>query len=147
MKLKLVIDEELDDEIIVITNKKTKLTKQIEELVSDYNNPYTIIGYKDDEIRKLSFDEIECITIYDRKVMAIDSLQNHYRLQERLRDLESILPPYFIRINKSTIANEKKILRFKTLIGGGVDAIFKCGYKDYVSRRCFKEIKRRYEEI
>ncbi len=146
MKLKLVIDEELDDEIIVITNKKTKLTKQIEELVSDYNNPYTIIGYKDDEIRKLSFDEIECITIYDRKVMAIDSLKDHYRLQERLRDLESILPPYFIRINKSTIANEKKILRFKTLIGGGVDAIFKCGYKDYVSRRCFKDIKRRYEE-
>ena len=50
-----------------------------------------------------------------------------------------------MRINKSNIANEHRILKFETLIGGGVDAIFKCGYKDYVSRRCFKDIKRRYE--
>ena len=26
-----------------------------------------------------------------------------------------------------------------------VDAIFNCGYKEYVSRRCFSEIKRRFD--
>ena len=96
-------------------------------------------------MRKLTFREIECITIIDRKVMAIDSKGDHYRLQDRLRDLEEKLPSYFIRINKSSLANEHRILRFNAAFSGGVDAIFKCGYREYVSRRCFAEIRRRYE--
>lgn len=147
MKFKLIIDKDVEEEIIVITNKETELTKQIENLVSHHSHNYILIGYRDDEMRKLSFEEIECITILDRKVIAIDNLGNHYRIVERLRDLENVLPPYFIRINKSTIANEKCIVRFNTLLGCGVDAIFHCGYKDYVSRRCFAEIKRRYEGL
>ena len=104
-----------------------------------------MIGYKDDEIRKLAFSEIECITILDRKVTAIDSSGEHYRLQDRLRDLEEILPSYFIRINKSTLANEHRIERFDAVFSGGVDAVFQCGYREYISRRCLGEIRRRYE--
>ena len=146
MKFKLILDQNAEEEIIVIANKESELTKQIENLVHNFTTNYHIIGYKDDEIRKLSLEEIECITILDRKVFNVDHKQNYYRIQERLRDLENILPSYFIIINKSTIANETCVLRFETSIGGGVDAIFKCGYRDYVSRRCFVEIKRRYEE-
>ena len=104
------------------------------------------MGYRDDEMRKLSFGEIECITVLDRKVIAIDTVGNHYRIQDRLRDLEEILPSYFIRINKSTLANEHRISRFAAVFSGGVDAVFQCGYREYVSRRCFSEIRRRYEE-
>jgi DNA-binding LytR/AlgR family response regulator len=98
-------------------------------------------------MRKLAFGEIECITILDRKVIAIDTNGIQYRIQDRLRDLEEVLPSYFIRINKSTLANEHRILRFDAVFSGGVDAIFQCGYREYVSRRCFAEIKRRYEGI
>ena len=103
------------------------------------------MGYREDELRKLAFEDIECITILDRKVIAIDKRANHYRLQERLRDLEAILPSYFIRINKFTLANEHRIARFDAAFSGGVDAVFQCGYREYVSRRCFAEIRRRYE--
>ena len=96
-------------------------------------------------MRKLAFSEIECITILDRKVMAVDGEGNFYRVQDRLRDLEEILPSYFIRINKSTLANEHRIARFDAAFSGGVDAVFRCGYREYVSRRCFGAIKRRYE--
>ena len=144
MKFKLLIDEDLEEEIIVIANKQTELTEQIKDLVNNYSKTFNIIGYREDEMRKLSFQEIECITILDRKVIAIDTSGQHYRINERLRDLESVLPNYFMRINKSNIANEHRILKFETLIGVGVDDIFKCGYKDYVSRRCLKDIKRRY---
>ena len=96
-------------------------------------------------MRKLAFSEIECITVLERKVMAIDENGRQYRIQERLRDLEEILPSYFIRINKSTLANEHCIARFEAAFSGGVDAIFRCGWKEYVSRRCFAEIRRRYE--
>jgi DNA-binding LytR/AlgR family response regulator len=98
-------------------------------------------------MRKLTFQEIECITILDRKVIAIDTNGSHYRIQDRLRDLEEVLPSYFIRINKSSIANEHRIERFDAVFSGGVDAVFQCGYREYVSRRCFAEIRRRYEGI
>ena len=98
-------------------------------------------------MRRLRFEDIECITVIDRRVVIIDTSGAKYRFKERLRDLEEVLPSYFIRINKSTIANEHRILRFAAVFSGGVDAIFKCGYKDYVSRRCLSEIKRRYEGI
>ena len=98
-------------------------------------------------MRRLALEEIECITILDRKVMAIDTDGRRYRVQDRLRDLEEILPSYFIRINKSAIANEHRIARFDAAFSGGVDAVFRCGYREYVSRRCFAEIRRRYEGV
>ena len=147
MKYKLIIDKKAEEEIIAIVHAPSTLTQQIENLVCSYSGVDSIIGYNDEEMRKLAFGEIECITIIDRKVIVIDTSGNHYRIQDRLRDLEEILPSYFIRINKSTLANEHRILRFEAAFSGGVDAVFQCGYREYVSRRCFVEIRRRYEGI
>ena len=145
MKYKLIIDKEADEEITVIAHAPSSLTQQIENLVFSFSGAEGIMGHRDDEMRMLIFSEIECITILDRKVMAIDTRGNQYRIQDRLRDLEAILPSYFIRINKSTLANEHRIDRFDAAFSGGVDAVFQCGYREYVSRRCFSEIRRRYE--
>ena len=147
MKYKIIIDKEKDEEITITVHSPSVLTKEIENLVLNYNGRDSILGYNDDETVKLNFSDIECITVIERKVVAIDKSGKTYRLQERLKELEEILPSYFIRINKSSLANEHSILKFKASFSGGVDAIFKCGYKDYVSRRCFPEIKRRYEGL
>jgi DNA-binding LytR/AlgR family response regulator len=147
MKYKLIIDKNAEEEIQIIAHAPSSLTQQIENLVLSFSGAECIMGYREEEMRKLAFSEIECITILDRKVMAIDTLGNHYRVQDRLRDLEEILPSYFIRINKSTLANEHRIARFDAAFSGGVDAVFQCGYREYVSRRCFAEIRRRYEGI
>ena len=146
MKYKLIIDKDVEEEIIAIVHAPSSLTEQIENLICSYEGANYIMGYQDDERRKLEYQEIECITVLDRKVIAIDTEGKRYRVQDRLRDLEERLPSYFIRINKSTLANEHRILKFETAFNGGVDAIFQCGYKEYVSRRCFAEIRRRYEE-
>ncbi len=145
MKYKLIIDKSAEEEIIAVVHAPSALTQQIENLVCSYSGADCVMGYRDDEMRKLAFEEIECITIIDRKVIAMDTKGNHYRLQQRLRDLEDMLPSYFIRINKSALANEHRILRFDAVFSGGVDAVFQCGYREYVSRRCFAEIRRRYE--
>ena len=145
MKYKLIIDKSAEEEIIAIVHAPSELTEQIENLVCNYSGIDSIMGYRDDKMRKLEFAQIECITILDRKVMAIDTQGNRYRLKDSLRDLEEVLPSYFIRINKSTLANEHRILRFDTMFTGGVDAVFQCGYREYVSRRCFAQIRRRYE--
>ena len=147
MKYKLIIDKDAEEEIIVIAHAPSTLTQQIENLVYHFSGSDSMMGYREDEMRKLAFHEIECITILDRKVIAIDTEGIRYRVQDRLRDLEAILPSYFIRINKSTLANEHRIARFNATFSGGVDAVFQCGYRDYVSRRCFADIRRRYEGI
>ena len=145
MKYKLIIDKNAEEEIILRVHGPSALTQQIENLICSYSGADGIMGFRDDELRKLAFEEIECMTIIDRKVVAIDTDGNHYRVQERLRNLENLLPSYFIRINKSAIANEHRIQRFEAAFSGGVDAVFQCGYREYVSRRCFAEIRRRYE--
>ena len=147
MKYKLVIDKNAEEEIVVTAHAPSSLTEEIENLVCSFSGEDFVMGHRDDEMRKLKFSEIECITVLERKVIAVDIAGNHYRLHERLRDLEQILPSYFIRINKSSLANEHRIARFVAVFSGGVDAVFQCGYRDYVSRRCFAEIRRRYEGI
>ena len=145
MKYKLILDKDAEEEIVVTAHAPSPLTQQIENLIRSYSGPDSLMGHREDELRRLLFDEIECITVLDRKVMAIDGSGLQYRLGDRLRDLEAILPSYFIRINKSTLANEHRIARFDAAFSGGVDAVFHCGYREYVSRRCFAEIKRRYK--
>lgn len=145
MKYELIIDKNAEEKITAIVHEPSSLTEKIENLVRYYDGTDGIIGCMDDEIRKISFVETECITTMDRKVIVVDTKGNKYRVQKTLRELENILPSYFIRINKSSIANEHRILKFETAFSGGVDAVFKCGYREYVSRRCFSEIKRRYD--
>ena len=147
MKYKLIIDKDAEEEITAVVHAPSSLTGKIEDLVRSFSGVDYIMGYRDEGMRKLSFGEIECITVLDRKVIAIDAEGNRYSLKDRLRDLEDILPSYFIRINKSALANEHRIRQFNAVFSGGVDAVFYCGYKEYVSRRCFAEIRRRYEGI
>ena len=147
MKYELIIDRDAQESVIVTARAPSALTQKIEDLVRTYSGTDSILGSREDELRRLQFSDIECITILDRKVIAIDSGGVRYRIQERLRELEDILPSYFIRINKSSLANEHRIKRFDAAFSGGVDAVFLCGYREYVSRRCFSEIKRRYEGL
>lgn len=147
MKYKLIIDKNGEEEITVRVHAPSALTQQIENLICGYSGVDCVMGYREDEMRKLAFSEIECVTVLSRKVIAVDTAGNRFVLRDRLRDLEGILPAYFIRINKSTLANEHRIARFDAAFSGGVDAVFQCGYREYVSRRCFAEIKRRYEGL
>ena len=146
MKYELIIDRDAQESVVVTARAPSALTQKIEDLVRSCSGTDSILGFREDELRRLQFSDIECITILDRKVMAIDRAGKEYRIQERLRDLEQLLPSYFIRINKSTLANEHRIARFDAGFSGSVDAVFHCGYREYVSRRCFAQIRRRYEK-
>ena len=145
MKFSLIIDKQQEEEVIVRAHGPSALTEQIEALVLAHNQTDRIAAFTEDELRILKFSQIECITVLDGKVTAIDTSGRRYRLKQRLYELESILPTTFIRINKSAFANETRLKEFTATFSGGVDAVFQCGYREYVSRRCFAQIKRRYD--
>lgn len=152
MKFRLIIDKESEESVTAVVHGESELTDKIRELVEgdlpegdstcDRN---FIVAYEGDNMRTLSFEEIECVTVSDGKTFAVDKEGKKLRIRQKLYEAEEILPEYFFRINKSAIANRKRIKMFKTGFDGAVDAVFKSGYKDYVSRRCFAEIKRRYK--
>lgn len=143
MKFKLIIDQEKEEEVVVTAHSRSPLIDGIEALVSKHTDK--IPGYTEDDIKLLSVSDIQCITVVDGKTYAIDSENKRYRLKHRLYELEATLHTSFIRINKSALANKDHLDRFQVTYAGSVDAVFKCGYREYVSRRCFAEIKRRLE--
>ena len=145
MKFKLIIDKDREEEISVIAHSTSDFIAKIENMVMEHNGKNGIYVYRDDEITHLDFMDIECITIIDRKVYIIGRDGTQYRTNKKLCDIEPELPTYFIRINKSSLANERRIKSYKATFSGAVDAVFKCGYREYVSRRCFANIKKRYE--
>ena len=144
MKFSLIIDKEQEEAVTVRAHCPSALTEQIEALVLAHSRADRIAAYTEDDLRILKFSQIECITVLDGKVTAIDTAGNRYRLKQRLYELEPLLPSSFIRINKSAFANETRLKEFTATFSGGVDAVFRCGYREYVSRRCFAQIKRRY---
>ncbi len=146
MKFTLIIDKEKDEEIIATVHSRSALTDEIEALILKHVGADRIPAYRDDDMKMLPFSDIECVTVLDGKTYAIDSKNQRYRLKQRLYELEQQLPSSFIRINKSTLANEKALDRFRVTYAGSVDAYFKCGYTEYVSRRCFAQMKRRLLE-
>jgi len=145
MKFKMIIDKEKDEEVIATVHNRSSLTDEIEALVLKYAGADRIPAYTEDEMKMLAFLEIECITVLEGKTYAIDTKNRQYRLKKRLYELEELLPAPFIRINKSALANENRLERFAVTYSGAVDAVFKCGYREYVSRRCFAQIKRRFD--
>lgn len=145
MDFRLIVDKEKKEEVVATVHERSVLTDRIELLVMEYTGADRVPGYTEDDMKMLLFSEIECITVLEGKTYAIDRKGVHYRLKLRLYELEKMLPAFFIRINKSALANENRLERFTTTFSGAVDAVFKCGYREYVSRRCFAEIKRRFE--
>ncbi len=144
MKFNLIVDKAKEEQIVATVHRRTELIDRIEELVLSYAGTDRIPAYTEDDMKILMFSDIECITVLGGKTFAIDRQNRRYRLKLRLYELEPMLPTSFIRINKSTLANENRLERFSVTYSGGVDAVFKCGYTEYVSRRCFAEIKRRF---
>ena len=143
MKFKLIIDKTKEEEVVATVHQRCSLTDELEQLVA--NHAGRVPAYTEDDMRLLSFGDMACITVLDGKTYAIDRENKQYRLRQRLYELEQQLPNSFIRINKSTLANEMQLERFAVTYSGGVDAVFKCGYREYVSRRCFAQIKRRFK--
>ncbi len=140
MKLRIVIDPNRDEEIVIIAHEKSHLVCEIEELVKNYS--VDLIGYTENETVKLDLNDVYCFFTEDNKVFALTENEK-YRLKSRLYQLEEVLSENFVKINQSCIANIKKIDRFKATVGGSLTVVFKNGYVDFVSRRNLKNVKER----
>ena len=142
MKFKLIIDKNAEECITAVCHERTPIIDQIESIIQKESNDNSIVGYADDEFKTIEFESIEVIYVEGGKTFAVLDDKRTYRVKLRLYEIESLLPTNFKKLSKSVIGNMKKIDRFSSTITGAVDAVFKCGRKEFVSRRCLAEIKR-----
>ncbi len=144
MIFKLQIDPNCEEQVTATVHRRTPLIEEIEKLVLQESVTDQIPGYEEDEITMLDISRVVCFYVEADKTYASYTGGKRYLIKKRLYELEGVLPGEFERINKSAIANWKQISKFKVLLSGAVDVIFKNGYTDCISRRCFAELKRRY---
>ena len=141
MELKIFIDKDHEEEVIVYTRKRTELVSAIEKLInqSDMN----LTGFSESEAVPLNAEEVFCFITENGKVYAITEKEK-LLIRQRLYQLEENLSDDFLKINQSCLANVKKIARFDTSISGNLTVRFRNGYTDYVSRRNLRNIKERF---
>lgn len=140
MKYTLIIDKSREEEVLIYAHKRNALVDEIETIVLEQGDD--LFGFKDKETVKLSPTNIYCFISECNKVYAVTE-NDKYLIKHRLYELEERLGKDFIKINKSCIANIKKIKKFDASIYGSIKVVFKNGYEDYVSRRNVKNIKER----
>ena len=142
MKFELHINPDLEEAVYADVHSRSDFTEQLEQLVMAYNGADSITAYADGEMKVIGFNEVECVTVLDGKTLVIDTHGRQYKIRYKLYEAAKLLPSYYIKINKSTIANKKQIECFQAAFSGSVNVVFKSGCTDYVSRRCFAEIKK-----
>lgn len=144
MIFNLQINKDCEESVTAVVHERTPLTDEIERLVMQENVTDRIAGYDEDGITMLDIKQVECFFVQSEKTYAAYSDGKRYLIKKRLYELENILPDEFERINKSAVANRGRISKFKVQLSGAVDAVFASGYTDYISRRCFSELRKRY---
>ena len=145
MLFKLIIDKEKEESVVATVHEASALTEQLRALVVGTERRDELTGYTEEDMVILKIGRIECICVEEGRTFAIYDDGVRYRLRGRLYEVEARLGSEFVRINKSALANWNRIRRFKASIAGAVDVEFKSGHVEYVSRRCFAELKRRFE--
>ena len=139
MKLRIITDKTRDEEIIIFAHERNDLVNAIEKLVSESN--HGIIGYADNEAKKINLLNVNCFISECNKVYALT--EEKLIIKERLYRIEEKLDDDFIKINQSCIANIKKISKVQATFSGAFSVTFENGYTDFISRRNLKKVKER----
>ena len=88
------------------------------------------------------FFESEGDKIYAR------TAEKSYITDYRLFELEDLMPSYFVRISKSTIANVKAISSMRREVTGNGEITFKnCERRAYFSRNYYRKLRDKIDEV
>lgn len=144
MIFKLIIDKNCEESITATVHKRTQLIEEVEKIVLQDSIADKIAGYKDDSIVMIDLNDVESFFVENEKVYAHSKDNRTYLVKKRLYELENIVSKDFVKISKSALANWTQVSRLNVQLSGAVNVVFKSGYSDYISRRCYSDIKRRY---
>ncbi len=148
MKIQIKTDPSLGkDEIILLCHQKNEKVQQIKRLIDEMVSGQTsMVVYKDKQEIYLPVSEILFFETSGTAIYA-HTAKEMYETSYKLYELEEILPGYFLRVSKSTIANIHRIAGISRNLTASSTIAFGSTHKQaYVSRHYFKTLKLRLEE-
>ncbi len=148
MKIKIVIDEGLQEEEIVIRCKSlSEDVISIQKRITDaVNSRMQLEVTRGDKEYFIVIDEIIFFET-DTNGVVVHTASQIYETKYRLYELENLLPSNFVRVSKSTILNASKVRAIHKNITGASEVEFAGSSKKvFVSRNYLKLLMTKLEE-
>ena len=147
MKIKIEIADH-DEEIVIRCRERDALVQEIERALDRVlkGNGEMVLFSSGAEFfvpkSDILFFESEGDKIYAR------TADKSYLTDYKLFELENVMPVYFVRISKSTIANVKAISSMRREVTGNGELTFKnCERRAYFSRGYYKRLRDKIDEV
>lgn len=133
--MRIIVDENKAYDNVEITIKCPSLTNELQQIISTlrlYNN--TLVGQKEGKSYILNFDKIFYVDTIDRHTF-IYTEKDTYESDLKLYRLEELLSETsFLRVNKSSILNIRKVRAVEGTLSGKLIALLKNGERIEISR-------------
>lgn len=148
MKIKIEIDENLEEEEIVIRCRELdedviSIQKRISDAVNSRMQLQVVRGEKEYFI---TVDEVLFFET-DSSGVVVHTASQIYETKHRLYELEELLPGSFVRVSKSSILNVTKVRALHRNITGASEVEFAGSSKTvFVSRNYLKVLTTKLEE-
>lgn len=142
MKIQVTLDEQYQ-EIEVHIHAKS-LDEEVQKVIDQLKTPIVnvIDGYVNQEIRMLKASEIYTIYVQEGKVY-LQTDEEEYYSKKKLYEIEQLFQKQFSRVSKSTLVNVDHIRSFQLDLVGATELILHNGTSVHVSRKYFKDLKKK----
>ncbi len=140
--MKIIIESpEQGEEDVVIVRCTSPDQRLISMLLSFQTANTELMGYMDEKIVRLNYQDIYYFEANENRVFAYYH-SDVYEVKYKLYELEELFSPLdFVRCSKSLILNMEKIDYLSPLFGGKLEAHLKNGEKVVISRQYVRSLK------
>lgn len=147
MKLRIEVDENASDEVIIKCRKLTDDIKLLQDVISNViDKNAELLLYHGNSEYFINRNDILFFETESGKTAA-HTLKNMYYTDYKLYELEQLLPKSFVCVSKSCILNSSAVSAVNKNLTGASEVQFKNSHKKvYVSRMYFKIFKEKLEE-
>ncbi len=148
MKLKIEINEDDEESIIINCKSLNDKVKNLAKLIEDELASHLKLNvYFNESEYYIEANDILYIETND-KLVVIHTTSNFYYSKLKLYELENMLPKYFERVSKSAILNIKHIYSISKSFSGSAIIGFTSSTKEVsVSRKYLKSLKYKIDKI
>ncbi len=141
MKLRIEIDDALEDEIIIRSRSFNDEVRRLQNAIESVTGNSELVLTKGDDEYFLPISDILFFETADGRIAA-HTANEMYFSEEKLYKLEELLPRYFVRVSKSCILNSAKVDSLRKGLTGSAEAYFRGSFKKaYISRMYYKILK------
>ena len=147
MRIRIEIADEADEIVIRCRERDEKINEIERALDSVLRGSEELLLYIGGTEYFVPRSEILFFESDGDKIYA-HTVKNRYVTTYKLFELEDVMPSYFVRISKSTIANIKLISSLRREVSGNGEMTFKSSEKKaYFSRSYYKRLREKIDEV